>query len=30
MQDGQIRLADFGLGNRFGHQRLKTLCGKYM
>ncbi|KAG2224891.1 hypothetical protein INT45_010840 [Circinella minor] len=30
MQDGQIRLADFGLGNRFGHQRLKTLCGSML
>ncbi|KAI8146896.1 kinase-like domain-containing protein [Fennellomyces sp. T-0311] len=28
--DGQIRLADFGLGNRFGHQRLKTLCGSML
>ncbi|KAI9260563.1 kinase-like domain-containing protein [Phascolomyces articulosus] len=30
MKDGQIRLADFGLGNRFGHQRLKTLCGSML
>ncbi|KAI9490357.1 kinase-like domain-containing protein, partial [Zychaea mexicana] len=30
MPDGQIRLADFGLGNRFGHQRLKTLCGSML
>lgn len=26
--DGVVKLADFGLGNRFGLQRLKTICGK--
>ncbi|OAD68670.1 hypothetical protein PHYBLDRAFT_127487, partial [Phycomyces blakesleeanus NRRL 1555(-)] len=24
---GEVKLADFGLGNRFGLQRLKTICG---
>lgn len=27
--EGQVHLADFGLGNRFGLQRLKTICGMY-
>jgi hypothetical protein len=26
--DHQVKIADFGLGNRFGLQRLKTVCGK--
>ncbi|KAI7878810.1 kinase-like protein [Lichtheimia hyalospora FSU 10163] len=30
MPDGQVRLADFGLGNRFGLQRLKTICGSML
>ncbi|KAI7881153.1 kinase-like protein [Lichtheimia hyalospora FSU 10163] len=31
MPGGEIRLADFGLGNRYGpHQRLKTLCGSML
>ncbi|KAI9321619.1 kinase-like domain-containing protein [Dichotomocladium elegans] len=31
MPNGEIRLADFGLGNRFSpHQRLKTLCGSML
>ncbi|KAI8331373.1 hypothetical protein BC941DRAFT_505857 [Chlamydoabsidia padenii] len=25
--NGQVKLADFGLGNRFGLQRLRTMCG---
>ena len=28
--NGVIKLADFGLGNRFGLQRLKTICGKLL
>ncbi|KAI9499642.1 kinase-like domain-containing protein, partial [Zychaea mexicana] len=28
--DGQVKLADFGLGNRFGLQRLKTICGSML
>lgn len=27
--DGVVKLADFGLGNRYGLQRLKTICGAY-
>ncbi|KAI8148805.1 kinase-like domain-containing protein [Fennellomyces sp. T-0311] len=27
---GQVKLADFGLGNRFGLQRLKTICGSML
>ena len=27
--EGVVKLADFGLGNRFGLQRLKTICGMY-
>ncbi|KAI7861812.1 kinase-like domain-containing protein, partial [Spinellus fusiger] len=27
---GDVRLADFGLGNRFGLQRLKTICGSML
>lgn len=26
--DHQVKIADFGLGNRFGLQRLRTVCGK--
>lgn len=25
--DGHVKLADFGLGNRYGLQRLRTICG---
>jgi hypothetical protein len=25
--EGNVKLVDFGLGNRFGLQRLKTICG---
>ncbi|KAI7857801.1 kinase-like domain-containing protein [Circinella umbellata] len=28
--NGVIKLADFGLGNRFGLQRLKTICGSML
>ncbi|KAG2181461.1 hypothetical protein INT44_008274, partial [Umbelopsis vinacea] len=28
--DGVVKLADFGLGNRFGLQRLKTICGSML
>ncbi|GAA5801787.1 hypothetical protein HPULCUR_007240 [Helicostylum pulchrum] len=28
--DGQVKLADFGLGNRFGLQRLRTICGSML
>ncbi|KAG2180150.1 hypothetical protein INT43_003938 [Umbelopsis isabellina] len=28
--DGVIKLADFGLGNRYGLQRLKTICGSML
>ncbi|KAI9322652.1 kinase-like domain-containing protein [Dichotomocladium elegans] len=28
--DGRARLIDFGLGNRFGLQRLKTICGSML
>ncbi|KAI7872499.1 kinase-like domain-containing protein [Spinellus fusiger] len=27
---GRIKLADFGLGNKFGRQRLKTICGSML
>ncbi|KAL0097068.1 kinase-like domain-containing protein [Phycomyces blakesleeanus] len=27
---GEVKLADFGLGNRFGLQRLKTICGSML
>ncbi|KAI8377425.1 kinase-like domain-containing protein [Radiomyces spectabilis] len=28
--DGVVKLADFGLGNRFGLQRLRTICGSML
>ncbi|KAI9023496.1 kinase-like domain-containing protein [Phycomyces nitens] len=28
--DGIVKLADFGLGNRFGLQRLRTICGSML
>ncbi|KAI9332406.1 kinase-like domain-containing protein [Pilaira anomala] len=28
--DGKVKLADFGLGNRFGLQRLRTICGSML
>ncbi|CAO3596390.1 unnamed protein product [Absidia cylindrospora] len=28
--NGQVKLADFGLGNRFGLQRLRTMCGSML
>ncbi|KAI7896845.1 kinase-like domain-containing protein [Mucor mucedo] len=28
--DGQVKLADFGLGNRYGLQRLRTICGSML
>ncbi|KAI8369174.1 kinase-like domain-containing protein [Choanephora cucurbitarum] len=28
--DHQVKIADFGLGNRFGLQRLKTVCGSML
>ncbi|KAI8990121.1 kinase-like domain-containing protein [Pilobolus umbonatus] len=28
--DGQVKLADFGLGNYYGLQRLKTICGSML
>ncbi|KAI8384320.1 kinase-like domain-containing protein [Radiomyces spectabilis] len=30
MPNGEVRLADFGLGNRFGMHRLKTICGSML
>ncbi|CEP15469.1 hypothetical protein [Parasitella parasitica] len=29
-RDHQVKIADFGLGNRFGLQRLKTVCGSML
>lgn len=28
--DGHVKLADFGLGNRYGLQRLRTICGSML
>ncbi|KAK4512720.1 HOG (high osmolarity glycerol) pathway protein [Mucor velutinosus] len=28
--DGDVKLADFGLGNRYGLQRLRTICGSML
>ncbi|KAG1056927.1 hypothetical protein G6F43_001207 [Rhizopus delemar] len=28
--EGQLKLADFGLGNRYGLQRLRTICGSML
>ncbi|KAG0750118.1 hypothetical protein G6F57_000389 [Rhizopus arrhizus] len=28
--EGQIKLADFGLGNRYGLERLRTICGSML
>ncbi|ORX56830.1 kinase-like protein [Hesseltinella vesiculosa] len=28
--NGEVKLADFGLGNRFGLQRLRTMCGSML
>ncbi|KAI8992087.1 kinase-like domain-containing protein [Mycotypha africana] len=28
--DGSVKLADFGLGNRYGLQRLRTICGSML
>jgi serine/threonine protein kinase len=28
-KDFKVKIADFGLGNRFGRRRLKTICGKF-
>ncbi|KAG1472042.1 hypothetical protein G6F56_001774 [Rhizopus delemar] len=28
--EGQVKLADFGLGNRYGLQRLRTICGSML
>lgn len=27
--DNKVKIADFGLGNRYGRRRLKTICGTY-
>ncbi|KAG2232180.1 hypothetical protein INT48_004108 [Thamnidium elegans] len=29
-KDFKVKIADFGLGNRFGRRRLKTICGNYI
>ncbi|KAI7872631.1 kinase-like domain-containing protein [Mucor mucedo] len=29
-KDFQVKIADFGLGNRFGRRRLKTICGSML
>ncbi|KAI8973218.1 hypothetical protein BDF20DRAFT_914694 [Mycotypha africana] len=29
-EDGQVKVADFGLGNRYGRRRLKTICGSML
>ncbi|OZJ04651.1 hypothetical protein BZG36_02894 [Bifiguratus adelaidae] len=29
-RDGQVKIADFGLGNRFGINRLRTICGSML
>ncbi|KAI9482705.1 MAG: kinase-like domain-containing protein [Benjaminiella poitrasii] len=29
-KDHQVKIADFGLGNRFGRRRLKTICGSML
>ncbi|KAI8338901.1 kinase-like domain-containing protein, partial [Chlamydoabsidia padenii] len=29
-KDNQVHLVDFGLSNRFGHQRLRTICGSML